>query len=156
MTIFHQIVSANIYPQSFKVTPISRNCKRINAISCEQKKLREWIVKLRSPFLHKTPRPEKNHMSKRILCLCFFQGLSLYCDLLLTSSRLTLDNLSIDTHVQITLDMHIHYIVAHCTGLQSTYMNYGDVMSLPECIYYPITAMGFSAMFTFQLDNTKR
>ena len=27
---------------------------------------------------------------------------------------------------------------------------------LPECVYNPITAMGFSAMFTFQLDNTKR
>ena len=27
--------------------------------------------------------------------------------------------------------------------------------SLPEGIYNPITAMGFSAMFTFQLDNTK-
>ena len=26
----------------------------------------------------------------------------------------------------------------------------------PEPIYNPITAMGFSAMFTFQLDNTKR
>ena len=28
--------------------------------------------------------------------------------------------------------------------------------SLLERIYNPITAMGFSAMFTFQLDNTKR
>ena len=28
--------------------------------------------------------------------------------------------------------------------------------SMPECIYNPIMAMGFSAMFTFQLDNTKR
>ena len=28
--------------------------------------------------------------------------------------------------------------------------------SLPECIYNPITAMGFSALFTFQLDNTKK
>ena len=27
---------------------------------------------------------------------------------------------------------------------------------LPERIYNPITAMGFSAMLTFQLDNTKR
>ena len=27
---------------------------------------------------------------------------------------------------------------------------------VPERIYNPITAMGFSAMFTFQLDNTKR
>ena len=25
----------------------------------------------------------------------------------------------------------------------------------PKRIYHPITAMGFSAMFTFQLDNTK-
>ena len=34
-----------------------------------------------------------------------------------------------------------------------------DLMSfiqiLPERIYNPITAMGFLAMFTFQLDNTK-
>ena len=29
-------------------------------------------------------------------------------------------------------------------------------LRLPERIYNPITAMGFSAMFTFQLDNTKR
>ena len=29
-------------------------------------------------------------------------------------------------------------------------------MPKPEPIYEPITAMGFSAMFTFQLDNTKR
>jgi hypothetical protein len=28
--------------------------------------------------------------------------------------------------------------------------------TLPERIYNPITAMGFSAMFTFKLDNTKR
>ena len=27
---------------------------------------------------------------------------------------------------------------------------------VPECIYNPITAMGFWAMFTFQVDNTKR
>ena len=27
---------------------------------------------------------------------------------------------------------------------------------VPECICNPITAMGFFAMFTFQLDNTKR
>ena len=26
---------------------------------------------------------------------------------------------------------------------------------MPERIYNPITAMGFSAMFTFQVDNTK-
>ena len=30
------------------------------------------------------------------------------------------------------------------------------ILILPERIYNPITAMGFSAMFTFQLDNTKR
>ncbi len=29
-------------------------------------------------------------------------------------------------------------------------------VSSPERIYNPITAMGFSAMFTFQLNNTKR
>ena len=28
--------------------------------------------------------------------------------------------------------------------------------TLPELIYNPITAMWFSAMFTFQQDNTKR
>ena len=28
--------------------------------------------------------------------------------------------------------------------------------AMPERIYNPITAMGFSAMFTFQLDKTKR
>ena len=30
------------------------------------------------------------------------------------------------------------------------------IRTVPEGIYNPITAMGFSAMFTFQLDNTKR
>jgi hypothetical protein len=29
-------------------------------------------------------------------------------------------------------------------------------LAMPERIYNPITAMGFSAMFTFQLDNIKR
>ena len=29
-------------------------------------------------------------------------------------------------------------------------------LTVPKRIYNPITAMGFSAMFTFQLDNTKR
>ena len=29
-------------------------------------------------------------------------------------------------------------------------------ITLPERIYNPITAMGFSKMFNFQLDNTKR
>ena len=29
-------------------------------------------------------------------------------------------------------------------------------LSRPNCIYNPITAMEFSAMVTFQLDNTKR
>ena len=28
--------------------------------------------------------------------------------------------------------------------------------TVPERVYNPITAMGFLAMFTFQLDNTKR
>ena len=31
---------------------------------------------------------------------------------------------------------------------------YWFLLRMPECIYNPITAMGFSAMFTFQLDNT--
>ena len=29
------------------------------------------------------------------------------------------------------------------------------ILSVPEHIYNPITAMGFSAMFTFQLNNTR-
>ena len=29
-------------------------------------------------------------------------------------------------------------------------------MTVPKRIYNPIMAMGFAAMFTFQLDNTKR
>jgi hypothetical protein len=32
----------------------------------------------------------------------------------------------------------------------------GMNLTKPERIYNPITAMGFSAMFTFQLNNTKR
>ena len=37
-----------------------------------------------------------------------------------------------------------------------TWTHKGIIETLPERIYNPITAMGFSAMFTFQLDNTKR
>jgi hypothetical protein len=33
---------------------------------------------------------------------------------------------------------------------------FGVRKAKPERIYNPITAMGFSAMLTFQLDNTKR
>ena len=53
--------------------------------------------------------------------------------------------------------------------LESAYMYYSAIIivtgnSIQICdhktqfehIYNPITAMGFSAMFTFQLDNTKR
>ena len=32
---------------------------------------------------------------------------------------------------------------------------FGQMGQMPERIYNPITAMGVSAMFTFQLDNTK-
>ena len=32
----------------------------------------------------------------------------------------------------------------------------GNFFTLLERIYNPIMSMGFSAMFTFQLDNTKR
>ena len=39
--------------------------------SREQKKLRELIVKLGSLFLHKTPRPEKNHREFYALALLF-------------------------------------------------------------------------------------
>ena len=31
----------------------------------------------------------------------------------------------------------------------------GSYIAMPERIYNPIMAMGFSAVFTFQLDNTK-
>jgi len=31
-----------------------------------------------------------------------------------------------------------------------------DAQNMPKCIYNPIMGMGFSAMFTFQLENTKR
>ena len=34
--------------------------------------------------------------------------------------------------------------------------NISGSVALPKHIYNPITAMGFSAMFTFQLNNTKR
>ena len=33
---------------------------------------------------------------------------------------------------------------------------HSDHLLMPERIYNPITAMAFLAMFTFQLDNTKR
>ena len=37
-----------------------------------------------------------------------------------------------------------------------TYAQTSQEGIMPERIYNPITAMGFSAMFIFQLDNTKR
>ena len=40
------------------------------------------------------------------------------------------------------------------TSISLFYLNLN--LPLPERIYNPITAMGFSAMFTFQVDNTKR
>ena len=42
-------------------------------------------------------------------------------------------------------------------GLLKRLFHFLDIIvSWPERIYNPIMAMGFSAMFTFQLDNTKR
>ena len=40
--------------------------------------------------------------------------------------------------------------------LTSKYLSESIEETLPERIYNPIMPMGFSAMFTFQLDNTKR
>ena len=37
-----------------------------------------------------------------------------------------------------------------------TTMKIDGGMLLPECIYNPITLMKFSALFTFELGNTKR
>ena len=37
-----------------------------------------------------------------------------------------------------------------------TFFVHGGILKNPERIYNPITAMGFSAMFTYQQDNTKR
>ena len=48
----------------------------------------------------------------------------------------------------------IHYIIPYGTGRES--LKSLVLLTWPEYIYNPITAMGFSAMFTFQLDNTKR
>ena len=48
----------------------------------------------------------------------------------------------------------IHYIIPYGTGRES--LKSLVLLTWLEYIYNPITAMGFSAMFTFQLDNTKR
>jgi hypothetical protein len=46
-------------------------------------------------------------------------------------------------------------LVRGCTlFIQSRYID--TFVSMPECIYNPIMAMGFLAMFTFQLNNTTR
>ena len=42
------------------------------------------------------------------------------------------------------------------THVWKKYLDQLQSPPMPERIYNPITAMGFSAMFTFQLDNTKR
>ena len=42
----------------------------------------------------------------------------------------------------------VRYVVFEAWRLQQD--------TMPDCIYNSIMAMGFSAMFTFQLDNTKR
>ena len=46
--------------------------------------------------------------------------------------------------------LHVFHKVFQVTKLEIT------VLTRPERIYNPIMAMGFLAMFTFQLDNTKR
>ena len=46
--------------------------------------------------------------------------------------------------------------IAELQGRQNKNLIRGISQDLPERIYNPITAMGFSVMFTFQLDNTKR
>ena len=39
---------------------------------------------------------------------------------------------------------------------EKIYNIHGEYLLMPECIYNPNTAMGFYAMFIFQLNNTKR
>ena len=55
--------------------------------------------------------------------------------------------------LKIEYDYPVHFAVLVGTLILIYFeMNY----SKPESIYNPIMAMRFSAMFTFQLDNTKR
>ena len=49
-----------------------------------------------------------------------------------------------------------HLFVKVATNCISGNRHYYTLYTMPERIYNPIMAMGFSAMFTFQLDNTKR
>ena len=44
----------------------------------------------------------------------------------------------------------------HCTVFSLYRFIFPRVWSMREGIYNPITILGFFAMFTFQLDNTKR
>ena len=44
----------------------------------------------------------------------------------------------------------------HLFNLSSNLGGSDQIRVMLERIYNPIMAMGFSAMFTFQLDNTKR
>jgi hypothetical protein len=47
----------------------------------------------------------------------------------------------------------IHMLISDLNKVEKTAKIHKEI--LPECIYNPITAMGFSTMFTFQLDKTK-
>ena len=63
---------------------------------------------------------------------------------------------------KICLSQHRHFILPFITANSTVIQTFSQVTKfkvynlLPEHIYNPITSMGSSAMFVFQLDNTKR
>ena len=57
-------------------------------------------------------------------------------------------SLRLTYHTKATQALFLSSLCSHLTQHRD--------LTPPERIYNPITAMGFSAMFNFQLDNTKR
>ena len=52
--------------------------------------------------------------------------------------------------------LYLDVIFRICNHAAVFWENIKSQTTMPERIHNPITAMGFLAMFTFQLDNTKR
>ena len=62
------------------------------------------------------------------------------------------------THCHQRDDVEVYTVVVlpHCMHPDRREFKFVRILILPKCIYSPIPAMRFLAMFTFQLDNNKR
>jgi hypothetical protein len=83
----------------------------------------------------------------KLLCLCHFFALGFFLSSSVSSflSGSTHEVLFMNRFCFLNFGLSRGFLLLHFSRLQ-----------LPERIYNPIMAMGFSAMLTFQLDNTKR